>query len=58
MNYIIMTDRKHYCWIKDAEANDMIHMGSEHRCVMAKFEIPPKKNEKDNTSQQDALSRN
>ena len=52
-----MTDRKHYCWIKDAEANDMIHMGSDHRCVMAKFEIP-KKNEKDNTSQQDALSRN
>ena len=21
--------------VKDAEANDMIHMGSDHRCVMA-----------------------
>ena len=24
---------------KDAEANDMIHMGSDHRCVMATFTI-------------------
>ena len=24
-------------YIKDAEANDMIHMGSENRCVMATF---------------------
>ena len=38
----ILTDKKHYCWSKDAEANDMIHMGSDHRCVMAKFEIPEK----------------
>ena len=38
----ILTDRKHCCWSKDAEANDMIHMGSDHRCVMAKFEIPEK----------------
>ena len=38
----ILTDRKHYCWSKDADANDMIHMGSDHRCVMAKFEIPLK----------------
>ena len=37
-----MTDKKHYCWSRDAEANDMIHMGSDHRCVMAKFEIPLK----------------
>ena len=29
---------------KDAEANDMIHMGSDHRCVMATFIInAPKK---------------
>ena len=39
----ILTDRKHYCWIKDAEANDRIDMGSDHRCVMAKFEIPKAK---------------
>ena len=36
----ILTDRKHYCWSKDAEANETIDMGSDHRCVMAKFEIP------------------
>ena len=36
----ILTDRKHYSWSKDAEANDKVHMGSDHRCVMAKFEIP------------------
>ena len=31
--------------VKDAEANDMIHMGSDHRCVMATFLInmPEKK---------------
>ena len=31
--------------MKDAEANDMIHMGSDHRCVMATFLInmPDKK---------------
>ena len=38
-----MTDRKQYCWSKDAEANDMIDMGSDHRCVIAKFDIPQKK---------------
>ena len=36
----ISTDSKHDSWCKDAEANDTIHMGSDHRCVMAKFEIP------------------
>ena len=31
--------------MKDAEANDMIHMGSDHRCVMATFLInTPEKN--------------
>ena len=31
--------------MKDAEANDMIHMGSDHRCVMATFLIDtPEKN--------------
>ena len=36
----ILTDKQHYSWSRDAEANDTIHMGSDHRCVMAKFEIP------------------
>ena len=56
MGYIL-TDNKHYRWSKYAEANDMIHMGSDHRCVMAKFEIPEKAM-KDTTSQQGALSGN
>ena len=31
--------------VKDAEANDMIHMGSDHRCIMATFLIStPEKN--------------
>ena len=31
--------------VKDAEANDMIHMESDHRCVMATFLInTPEKN--------------
>ena len=31
--------------VKDAKANDMIHMGSDHRCVMATFlvNMPEKK---------------
>ena len=39
----ILTDKKHHSWSRDAEANDTIHMGSDHRCVMAKFEIPKEK---------------
>ena len=38
LDYILI-DKKHYSWSRDAEANDTIHMGSDHRCVMAKFEI-------------------
>ena len=38
----ILTDRKHYGWSKDAEADDTMDMGSDHRCVMAKFEIQKK----------------
>ena len=30
-----LTKRRHLKHIKDAEADDMIHMGSDHRCVMA-----------------------
>ena len=39
----ILSDKKHYKWSRDAEACDTIHMGSDHRCVRAKFEIPDDK---------------
>ena len=43
IDYIIVK-RKHMKFNKDAEANDMIQMGSDHRCVMATFTITtPKK---------------
>ena len=42
----ILVDKKHCCWSRDAEANDMIHMGSDHRCVMATFVIPAKAKKK------------
>ena len=37
-NYII-TKRRHLKYIKDAEANDKIHVCSDHRCVTATFTI-------------------
>ena len=42
----ILTKRRYLRNVKDAEANDMIHMGSDHRCVMATFliDIPERKN--------------
>ena len=41
----IQTKRRYLRHNKDAEANDMIHMGSDHRCVMATFTITmPRKN--------------
>ena len=33
----ILTKRRHLKYNRDAEAKDMIHMGSDHRCVMATF---------------------
>ena len=41
----ILTKRRYLRNVKDAEANDMIHMGSDHRCVVATFLIntPEKK---------------
>ena len=41
----ILTKNRYLRNVKDAEANDMIHMGSDHRCVMATFLInmPEKK---------------
>ena len=35
----ILTKRRYLRNVKDAEANDMIHMGSDHRCVLATFLI-------------------
>ena len=35
----ILTKKRYLRRAKDAEANDMIHMGSDHRCVMATFTI-------------------
>ena len=35
----ILTKRRYLGNVKDAEANDMIHMGSDHRCIMATFLI-------------------
>ena len=35
----IFIKRRYLRYNKDAEANDMIHMGSDHRCVMATFTI-------------------
>ena len=35
----ILTKRRHLKHIEDAEANDIIHMGSDHRCVMATFTV-------------------
>ena len=35
----ILTKRRYLRNVKDAEANDMIHMGSDHRCIVATFLI-------------------
>ena len=35
----MLTKRRYLKYNKDAEANDRIHMGSDHRCVMATFTI-------------------
>ena len=35
----ILTERRYLRYHKDAGANDMIHMGSDHRCVMVTFTI-------------------
>ena len=42
----ILVDRKHLSYSRDAEANDMIHMGSDHTSVMAQLAIaaPTKEN--------------
>ena len=42
LDYVLL-DKKHQSWSRDAESTDILHMGSDHRCVMAKFEIPKEK---------------
>ena len=57
----IIIKRRHLKYNQDAEANDMIHIGSDHRCVMATFrdhhsrERWPRKTKKDKleTTKQD-----
>ena len=41
LDYILL-DKKHITWSRDAESTDILHMGSDHRCVMARFEITAK----------------
>ena len=38
----ILVNRRYHSWSRDVEANDMIHMGSDHRSVMARLVIPAK----------------
>ena len=35
----ILVNKTYYKWSRDAEVNNMIHMGSDHRCVMARLVI-------------------
>ena len=37
-----LVGQKHQPWSRDAESTDILHMGSDHRCVMAKLEITAK----------------
>ena len=41
LDYVLL-DKKNITWSRDAESTDILHMGSDHRCVMAKFEITAK----------------
>ena len=41
----MLVDRNLMCCSRDAEANDMIHMGSDHRSVMAQSVITASKKE-------------
>ena len=41
-SWTVLLDRKHQSWSRDAESTDILHMESDHGCVMAKFEIAAK----------------
>ena len=45
LDYIFI-NRKYLKYSGNAGANDMIHMGSDHRCVMARLVIPAKTKKK------------
>ena len=55
--HYILTKRRYLRRNKDAEANDMIHMGSDHRCVMATYTITMlgKKHDKNTKGKQDMI---
>ena len=36
----VLVDRKSMRYCRDAEANDRVHMGSDHRCVVTRFTFP------------------
>ena len=38
-----MINRKGLTYSRNADVNDMIHMGSDHRCVIAQFVFPATK---------------
>ena len=38
----VLLDKKHLTWSRDAESTDILHMESDHRSVVAKFEIVAK----------------
>ena len=41
LDYILL-DKELLSWSRDAESTDILHMGGDHGCVMAKFEITAK----------------
>ena len=41
LDYVLL-DKKHLTWSRDAESTDILHKGSDHRCVMARFDITAK----------------
>ena len=52
----ILTKRRYLKYNKDAEANNMIQMGSDHRCVMATFMITtPEKSNHCTTKQENSI---
>ena len=48
----ILVNRKYLRWSNDAEANDMIHMESDHRRVMAQVVIPEKESQHSDENRQ------
>ena len=53
----ILIKRRHLKYRKDAGPNDMIHMGSDHRCAMATFVINTPKKDGRHDANKDKRSR-